>query len=150
MSRIIKSTLILLAISTVALAQAPKKANTIIITTTDPAEKAFEKYLGYLDDNGYLIRSKEEFTNIKTSAKQFRFDVPGQSAIGYLEINLKFEEADGGTKVIFTGVYSDLSIVKPKPVANKGSSRVGMGMAWRLMNDVAIKYPGGNIEYFIQ
>lgn len=150
MSRIVKLILILVTVSQIAVAQAPKKANTIIITTSDPAEKVFERYLQFLDDGGYLIRSKEEFTNIKTSAKQFRYDLPGQSAIGYLEMNLKFEDVDGGTKVIFTGFFNDLSIVKPRPVANKGSSRVGIGLAWRLMNDVAIKYPGGKIEYSIQ
>lgn len=143
--------LFILLISTPAFAQqAPKKANTIYVDTADEIEVVMSKYEKYLEEEGYIVRNKEDLVSLKTSAKEKYFG-PGNSLSIYVEFLLEFEKQEGQTRVTFTGNYLETTGAgKYRPIINRGSQKMGVGLAWRFMNDLAIKYPSGNISYAIK
>ena len=142
---------LLILISTEALGQeAPKKATTIKVITTDKLEEVFQKYEKYLDDEGYIIRNKENLISLQTSLKEKSLG-PMSSYSVYVEYLLEFGQMEDKTSVTITGNYADNGgMSKSKAITNKGSSNFGVGLAWRIMNELAIRYPGGQISYSLE
>ncbi|HEX9651565.1 MAG TPA: hypothetical protein VGA21_13460 [Cyclobacteriaceae bacterium] len=142
---------LLILISTEALGQeAPKKATTIKVITTDKLEEVFQKYEKYLDDEGYIIRNKENLISLQTSLKEKSLG-PMSSYSVYVEYLLEFKQMEDKTSVTITGNYADNGgMSKSKAITNKGSSNFGVGLAWRIMNELAIRYPGGQISYSME
>ena len=141
--------LILVSVNAVA-QEAPKKATTIQVITSDKLEEVFQKYDKYLDDEGYIIRSKENLISLQTSLKEKSFG-PLSSYSVYVEYLLEFSQAEDKITVTITGNYADNGgMSKSKPIVNKGSPNFGVGLAWKIMNELAMRYPGGRISYITE
>ena len=130
--------------------EAPKKANTIYVASSDDMAEVFPKFEQYLDDEGFIIRSKKDLISLKTSPKEKTVG-PMSSYSVYIEFLLMFKQLDGKSVVTITGEYADAGgLAKSKPISNRGNSRMGIGLAWQIMNELAIRYPGGKLSYSIE
>ena len=123
---------------------APKDANTIIISTADKPETAFRNIGRLFVSEKYALETSEPaLLMITTKPQKINYGFLSAGTY-YLKLQAQINEIDTLTEIILTGLFEgDLK------VTNKGMSGSPAKSSWEKMVEIATKYKGGNIRFEI-
>ncbi|WP_324671043.1 hypothetical protein [Hymenobacter sp. GOD-10R] len=142
---------------TLVFAQVPsatplKKANAILIETTDSATVAYRNMGRLLVTEGYTIAvSNADFATISTG------DKPGKHGV-LQAFTVLVTPMKAGSQIILTGTFADtnMGVLSPGvgyqriPIANSGMKGSPVQNTWASLDALAKAYPGGKVLYLIK
>jgi hypothetical protein len=141
------SFVILFFVSRLAFGQEPiRKANTIVVESSDSASVIYKNLKRLLLDNGFaLVTSDNDVMSITARAP-----VPMNNT-GEMTIDL-YVKPGNPNQVIIRGMFdSDSSTIKNRIEYTKWASKWSKDkISWKKMDEFAKAYPGGEISYQVQ
>jgi hypothetical protein len=124
-----------------------KKANTIIILTTDSASVALKKFGSILVSKGYIIKKLDkDFNTLETDPKSVR-----QGAFP-MTMSIRSVSVPGGI-ALSAELVADMRVISPNSehtvvrVICLGKEATGN---FKTLQDLALAYPGGELRYTLQ
>ena len=149
--------LFVLIVPLLSYSQAPKKSNTIIISTSDPEADALKKIGRVLLNEGFILETVDkDFYMLVTKIKTCTY---GMGGLGDIDIKLSVTIDKTGDKsaITLTGKYNSQDFgkytpeqfdAKALPIECCGPKSSMGGASWLIMEGIAKKYEGGEISYF--
>ncbi len=150
---------ILVIFPVLVFAQAPKKANTIIIVTSDSDDVAFKKMGRIFINEGFEMQTLDkDFYMLVTKIKNYNYGMMGAGKIG-IKLTAQIDIQDEESMITVTGkvISSQISSYTDESfdsnaitIENVGGKSSISGASWRIMNEIAQKYNDGKISYFVK
>jgi len=140
-------------------AQAPKKANVIVIKTNDSEDEAFKKMGRILLNEGFEMETLDkDFYMLVTKIKGCGY---GLMKAGTVDIKIKcqIDAKNDQRTIILTGKMNSPELMTYSPtefdskamvIENIGGKSSIAGASWLIMDEIAKKYEDGEIEYLIK
>lgn len=149
-------TLCVLLLPFLCFSQAPKKTNTILISTAETEDQAFKKIGRLLMTEGFTLETTDkDFYMLVTKIKTCKYGMGGMGSID-VKISVQIDKKEDKSIITLTGKYNTPDIAKYTPEQFDSKSMVieccgpkssMAGASWLLMENLAQKYEGGTIEY---
>ena len=130
-----------------------KKANTVIIHTTDSLGTAYKKLAGVLLNAGYTLdRNDKELGFLNTKAR------PAANKVAMHTLRASVVKTPEGTDILLRGSYATPGLAAVSPWLMSGDTETeyrGMKTSvvmscWNELEKVAALYPGGRLSYKAQ
>lgn len=136
--------------------QAPKKSNTIIISTSDTEAEALKKIGRILLNEGYVLETVDkDFYMLVTKMKTCKYGMGGLGNID-IKINAQIDKEGDMSKIKLTGKMNSSDFgkytieefdAKALPIECCGPKSSMAGASWIMLDGIAQKYEGGEISY---
>ncbi|MDH3650864.1 MAG: hypothetical protein OEQ53_14355 [Saprospiraceae bacterium] len=142
---------------------APKKANKIVIQTSDDIGTAFRNFGRLLLREGYVLeQSDATFYFLTTEPREMKYGISGMGKLN-LKLYVQFDESENGTLIQITGKYASEQLFKAagggkdefnfdtqgNEILNRGGKASLTGASWIIMDELAKALQGGSITYEI-
>lgn len=149
---------ILFSIPLSAFSQAPKKANTIIITTMESKDEAFKKLGRILLNEGFTLETiDKDFYMLVSNIKTFSHGFLDAGKVD-IRINIQIDRKEEKIVIRLTGKFSSPQISqytvsefdsRAMQIENTGAKGSSANASWLILSNMAQKYGSGDIEYLI-